>query len=179
MHGLICGQTMSGKTTLARKIAKQHRDAGRGILVLDPLYDEELTALADWSTDDPEKFLEVVFKNRNCTLVIDEGGQTIGRFAAHLERLATQSRHLGHMAVFISQRPMQISKTIRAQCGYLACFQVCGADAQGLADDFNAPALLSAPALLKGQYFMIRRFAAPVGGHIFGGNPPLIQEVKR
>lgn len=174
MHGLICGQTMSGKTTLARQIARQHAAAGRGVLVLDPLYDQELQQIADWSTDDPDEFLAVVFRNQNCTLIIDEGGQTIGRYAAHLERLATQSRHLGHIAVFISQRPMQISKTIRAQCGWLACFQVCAADAAGLSDDFNQPLLLQAPALHKGQYYMIRRFADPAAGHIFGGSPPAL-----
>lgn len=178
-HVLISGQTMSGKTTFARRLAREFAEAGRGVLVLDPLYDQELQDLSDWHTDDPDKFLKVVFKNQGCLLVIDEGVSGDKKYNLSLDRLATQSRHLGHQAIFISQRPMMISKTIRAQCGTLVCFQVCAADAKGLAEDFNAPLLYGAPSLLQGQYWKIRRFAQPVAGHIFGGTPPLCLEVKQ
>lgn len=178
MHGLIFGQTMSGKTTLARRIARQHAAAGRGVLVLDPLFDEELRQIADWSTDDPLLFLKTAWKNQNCTLVIDEGGEAIGRYGTLLEKLATQARHLGHMSIFISQRPVQLPLTLRDQCAWLAAFKIRTRDAERLAEDFDDPAILCARSFDKGQYVITKPFGVAAVGHIFGGAPPRLGDVE-
>lgn len=166
-HGLVVGQTEAGKSTLVKRLVAEQIRHGRLLLVLDPLYDQDFRDMADFSTDDPELFFQVAWKNKSCTLVIDEAGEMIGQHGRQLNKLATQSRHLGHTAIFITQRPALLSPTIRAQCSWLAAFCIAPKDADLLAGDFNAPALLEAPSFGPGDYLLCRRMKQPTKSNIF------------
>lgn len=148
---------MSGKTTMAKRLVKQKREmTNRGILVLDPCLDPEWGA--DYLTDDKAEFLRVVKENRSCDLVIDESGETIGRYAKEMAFLATRSRHYGHTSTFIAQRAAQIDRNVRDQCTTLILFSVYKADAQSLAETFNDDLLLGAAELEAGGCFIKERF---------------------
>jgi hypothetical protein len=147
---------MSGKTTLAKRLAVKSYQSGRAVLVLDPLRDPEWQA--DFITKDPLKYLDIVKKNKNCTLIVDEAGETCGQHDKEMRFLATQSRHWGHNAIFISQRANLVARTIRDNCATLFCFRVSDEDAKLLANDLVQPKLREANTLRQGEFFYAPRY---------------------
>lgn len=169
-HILISGQTLSGKTTTAKRLIKDtYLPKGRNVFVLDSLGDPFFTTHADYCTDDPAAFMRVLKANPNAAVFVDEGGETVGRYNQAMEKLATQFRHLGHNCHFISQRPVQLPLTIRANCSGLFLFSSCATDAKTLAEDFVCPDLLKATSLPQGRYLFKTRFGPMVEGNIFNG----------
>jgi len=166
-HILIAGQTMSGKTTFAKQLARQHRRAGRLILSLDPMLDPDLIELSDYHTTDPEDFLRVAGINTRATCIIDEGGETVGQFARPMFKLATQYRHIGHICLFLVQRPAQINPTIRGNTAAVAAFALNRKDAAALADEYNCPDLVQVQDFPAGRYIYKKRFQPPVLGRVF------------
>lgn len=152
MHVLILGITETGKTTLAFKLARMHKEAGHAVIVLDPDMRKEWNA--DFITDDPEKFLQVCKINMSAALFIDESGQTIGRYAGPMQWVATNSRKWGHKAHFISQRATQLDVLMRTQCSNIFLFKQSVSDSKILAAEFVCPALMEACNLKKGEYLM-------------------------
>jgi hypothetical protein len=148
---LIVGRTMTGKTTLAKRMAAKSHALGRAVLVLDPLLAPGWQA--DYVTDDPQKFLAIVKKNKRCTLIIDEAGETCGQHEKDMRWLATQSRHEGHNSIFLSQRANLVARTIRDNCATLCCFRVSVDDAKLLANDLASTDLLQANMLQQGEFF--------------------------
>lgn len=161
-HSLIIGMTMSGKTSLARKLVGEYQKNNISSLVLDPLEDPAWSqAGARWQTADGELFLQNVFRARNCAIFVDESGEAIGRYSGEMKKLATRSRHYGHNAHFISQRAVDIDKTIRDQCANLFCFRVSKKDAETLADEYGYEELLDCSRLEKGEFVKCGRFLQP------------------
>lgn len=158
-HTLIIGMTESGKTSLAKKLAQEYKSKGIEVLVLDPLGDP------GWEVekvyDDPEEYLEEVFKKRHCALFIDESGEMIGRYSGVMGKLATRSRHYGHNAHFIVQRCAQLDKTVRDQCSYIYLFRVSKKDSETLSDEYCQEALKSSATLDKLEFIMLARFKNP------------------
>lgn len=150
-HTLILGMTESGKTTLARKLARRYQHKGIPVLVLDPYRSSAWNA--DFLTDNPDSFLEVVKDSKSCALFIDEcGAFAESGFSDSLLWIATNSRHFGHNAHFITQRAQQISPTIRDQCSHLFLFKQSFDDSKLLTRNFATDELLAAPSLKKGEY---------------------------
>jgi hypothetical protein len=150
MHILILGITQTGKTTLAFKLAEEYHAAGVNVLVLDP--DKRSGWKADFLTDDPQEYLEVVKLNKSCALFIDESGQMIGRYAKEMAWLATNSRKWGHKAHFITQRASQLDPTVRNQCTTIFLFKQSLSDTKDLANEFVAEELEQAHTLEQGEY---------------------------
>jgi hypothetical protein len=154
--------TLSGKSSLAKQMIPVYKRRGILSLVCDPLGDPSWTkAGASYQTDDGAKFLDVVFKSKSCAIFIDESGEAIGRYAGEMKSLATRSRHYGHNAHFISQRAVDIDKTIRDQCGYLFCFRVSKKDAETLSDEYGYEELLQCSQLKQGEFIKCGRFHPP------------------
>lgn len=149
-HVLILGITESGKTTLAFKLARDYKNRGIRVFVLDP--DKRKEWNADFITDDAEYFVEACKVNQSCALFIDEGGVTIGRYAGSTQWLATNARKWGHKAHFISQRAQQIDPNVRNNCSSICLFKQSLDDAKILAREFAAPELVNAVSLKTGQY---------------------------
>ena len=118
-HNLILGMTESGKTTLAKELCLRLKARGISTLVLDSLSDPGWEA--DFITENPDEFLSVYFdpNTRYCAAFIDEAGDYAGRYDWAMVKSATRGRHWGHMNFYISQRGIQIARTIRDQCSNL------------------------------------------------------------
>lgn len=156
--------TESGKTTLAKELARRARLNGRAVIVLDPMHDNWN---ADFQTDDVSTFLRVFWESQSCDVFIDESGDAIGRYNDAMIRTATKGRHWGHKVHYITQRGAQLSMTVRAQCSRIFLFSIWPDDAKAMAASFNQPALLEAANLGKGDYIYYRRFGAIQRGNIF------------
>lgn len=164
MHKLILGITGSGKTHLCKTLAKKYKEAGYGVLVLDPMVDPDWTC--DFKTKNKDEFLHVVKTNKNCKLFIDESGQEIGRYNQEMFFLATQARHWGHISHFISQRAQSVNKTVRDQCSELYAFRQSKTDADILAGDFAQEKLKDLCKLKKYEFLKCSNFEEPVLGRL-------------
>lgn len=147
---------MSGKTTLAKKLAKKASESGRCVLVYDPIRDPEWQA--DYITANMADFLKVAKLNKNCTLFIDESSTACGQHDRESHWLATQARHWGHQSNFIAQRPNQVAKNIRDNCDKLFCFRISPSDAKLYADEWCFPEILDSPNLAQGEFLFLPRF---------------------
>ena len=166
--------TESGKTTLAKAIAKAQIDSKeRGVIVLDPLGSKWA---CDYQTQSATEFLRAVWANVDCDVFIDEAGSAIGHYNRLMEELATQGRHYavrngvyggGHNCYFICQRAKMISPTVRTQCRVLFAFHQAREDAEILAREYGYEVLLSCPDLAQGEYFKVQRFTGVTKGRIF------------
>ncbi len=159
---------MSGKTTLAKLLIPIYQRNNIKTVVLDPLQDP--TWNADFQTDDNDTFLQTMYQSRSCALFVDESGSAIGRYSGSMAVVATQSRHLGHKAHFITQRPSQLDKTIRDQCSTLFLFCVSKKDAITLADEFGYDEILRACKFRQGECLKITRFQKPIFMNVFTGS---------
>jgi DNA helicase HerA-like ATPase len=168
-HTLISGMTDCGKSTMAKRLAAKYKKAGIRVYVLEPKGDPGFSA--DFQTPDPELFLQKVESSRDCLTIVDESGDPdiCGTYAPAMVRIATQYRGLGHPAMFISQRPAQLNKTIRANCGNLFVFKQMGDDAETLAKFYGRREILDAMKFQQGEYLFIPAYGEPVRGNVFAG----------
>jgi hypothetical protein len=158
--------TESGKTTLAKRLCARYKYNGVPVVVLDSLNDPEWQA--DFQTTDPDEFLRVFWGSRRCACFIDEAGDAVGRFNTVMQRTATRGRHWGHSVHYISQRGVQLSPTVRDQCGHLFLLTTSVADGKVHANEWNQPTLLTCNTLLRGNYFHCTRFGQLERGSLFG-----------
>ncbi len=157
-HTLIIGQTMSGKSTLAKILCRGLVRAGIPCLVLDPLLDRDWkTYGAAWVTDNPDLFYEYARKNRSCALFLDESADTIGRNPGRLQWFATQARHWGHSSIFMAQRLTQLTPTVRDQCATLYVFACSRRDLETIAEERDRSEILQRQ-LQRGECWRIRNF---------------------
>lgn len=163
-HSLILGQTESGKTCLGKQLAGAHLQAGKLVLVLDPMNDPGWPAT--YKTTDPQVFLEYVWANQSAHVFIDESGKMVGRYDDEMERTATEGRHFGHSLYYLSQRGAQLNTTVRSQCRHLFLFQMHLDDCKQLAKDFNSPELLKASTLPQFEFFHAQRFKPVERGRV-------------
>ena len=157
--------TQSGKTTLAKRLINQYKNDGTLSIVLDPLSDPEWGA--SFVTANNDEFLKAMITSRSCALFVDESGAAIGRYAGAMQKVATQSRHWGHKAHFITQRVTQLDPLIRGQCSTLFLFRVTKRDALAMADEFGQDILKEAHTLAQGECFKVGHYSDPVRFKIF------------
>jgi len=157
-HTLILGMSESGKTTLARNLAKVYKSQGWCVIVLDPLKDPQWQA--DFITADQDEFLEVFWASRKCMVFIDEGGKSVGQYEKAMQECFTTGRHWGHSCHLIAHKGTQLAPVVRDQCRYLFLF--CSSIKEGklLADEFNKPELQECNKLLQGEYIHASKFGA-------------------
>jgi hypothetical protein len=159
-HALISGTTLSGKTTLAKQLAHHYKEAGFGIIVLDPMCDPEWPVHDEMGfiTDDPDEFLEAFWDNKECMVFIDEAGESAGHYDKPMITTATRGRHWGHTCHYLSQRPALLSKSIRSNCHKLHMFAANIDDSKELSKEFCCPELLNAVNLRQGEFYSGGRF---------------------
>jgi hypothetical protein len=145
MHVAIIGMTGTGKTHLAKTFCAAFKNSGRGTLVLDPMYEDGWEC--DDKTGDFGEFWYLVWENKNCAVFVEEAGQTMNRHDFNADRLATQTRHRGHVMHFMAQRGAQLSPTVRGQCTEFYIFRSRKADCKVYADDFDRPEIMEAAQL--------------------------------
>lgn len=157
-HVLILGMTLSGKSTLAKKMAERYTEKN-GVLVYDPLGDPTWPlGEGDVRTSDPDEFLEIFWASRGCAVFIDEAGDVAGQHDKDFQKTATRGRHWGHRCHYLSQRGTMINRTIRDQCSQLFLFATALEDCKVHAKEWNRAELLDASKLRQGEYFHVSRF---------------------
>lgn len=174
-HTMIVGQTESGKTIAAKKLACDQIKKGYACLILDPIKDPEWYDIIGgepdkvhkrgFVTDDPYLFDYMVWKSQHCFLIIDEAGEHAGHNDKQFFPWATRSRHYGHSAVFIAQRAQLIAPTIRNQCRFLLMFNQSMTDADILSKEFNKLELKQG-ALPQFAYYYACRFKPVIKGKV-------------
>jgi len=89
---------------------------------------------------------------------IDESGQVFndGNDLTYAW-FATRSRHYGHSVTFISQRAMQIPRTMRDQCSRLYLFTSSRYDGKLHAEEWNKDELETCTSLPKMHFFIADR----------------------
>ena len=134
-------------------IAKEAGSGGVPVLVLDPSCAR--WPQADFVTADTDEYIEMVFSNSRCLLIIDEAAEAIGRAQSKDDqnrvKLATRTRHHGHNAIFISQDAVTINSTIRRQCEKLWCFRQSYPSIKTLSQHFANDGIMAATSLKKGE----------------------------
>lgn len=173
---------MSGKTTLAKILAKHYRDNGVSTYVLDPFRDPGWGSPSEQHriTSDPEEFLACIRnpESRQLALFMDEGGETVGHYAGAMRWPATMGRHHGHKSHFITQAPQQLDPVIRAQCSQAFIFRVNQSAMKILADEYCQPEILKAGELAKGEFIYVGRFAAPRRARVDWASMSIVEVTK-
>ena len=139
-----------GKTTLALKMAQKYKANNIPLIVLDPIKLNRWNA--DYITDNPNDFVNVVFKNTRCALFIDESGEAVGRYGGAMKIIATKSRQWGHNAHFITQRAQDLDKTMRYQCTNIFVFRLPVDDGKILDSTYAVTGFRECANLFCGEY---------------------------
>jgi len=142
MHTLICGVTMSGKTTLAHKFAKELAAKGQTIIVFDPVMTP--TAAGSWPEntilfDDEHDFFDYLIQpdvNR-AHIFVDESADVFNLSKPWNNWLLTRGRHFGFSVFLIAQRPKMLPPTVRNQCGRAYVFRLAKDDLKEIGADFG------------------------------------------
>ena len=165
-HVLILGQTLSGKSTLAKKLAADYKNKGIGVIVHDPVGDPEWNA--DFATANASEFFSIYNESRRCAVFFDEAGETCENYRPEITKTATRGRHRGHRNHYIAQRGTLILRTVRDQCSSLFLFSSGLEDCKIHAAEWNAPEIREyGPFLETGEYFYKQRMKKLVRGHLF------------
>jgi GTPase SAR1 family protein len=152
-HFLVVGLTGTGKTTLLVNLSNDLIDAKMPVAVLDPHLEERWDV--DYLTDSPSDFLSYAKQTRiPHILIIEEAGETIGRYGGDMNWFATQARHGGHIVLFCAQRTSQVDPTTRNNCRNLIAFEQNPKDAQLLYETFNNRLLLKSADLKIGEFIV-------------------------
>lgn len=114
---------------------------------------------------DTDEFIDIVFDNDRCLVVVDEAGEAIGRAQSrdteHRIKLATRTRHRGHSVFFIGQRLNLLPPAIRSQCEAAYVFrQNSRREIMLLAEEFGEHAK-KVDRLAKGQCLYLSTFGTP------------------
>lgn len=164
MHTLMVGMSGSGKSTLAKMMARRLKAKGKCVAILDPLGDPAFDA--DFRTKDSEEFLAYAKSHRDCFLMVDEGGQAIGRYNQPMEWLATTGRHCGHLSTFIIQGCTQLSPIVRGQCSTCFLFACAPQNAEIISMEYNEEKLTEIPRLNQFEFVQVSRFKGLKKGKI-------------
>lgn len=159
MHTLICGVTMSGKTTLAHAVANALAIEGHNIIVYDPV--GTATAVGNWPKsavifDDEQEFFDYLTRPDvfHAHIFIDEAGDVFSAQKRENLWLLTRGRHFGFFVYLIAQRPKMILPSARNQCGLAYVFRLAVDDLKEIGKDYGFSDL-DKNSLDKGDFLML------------------------
>jgi len=142
MHALISGVTQSGKTTLARELARALAARGQNVIVFDPV--GTATAGGGWPKgaiifDESAEFFEYIERPdvKGAHVFIDEAADFFGVGDKHNFWLLTRGRHFFLHIYLIAQRPKMLAPSVRGQCGVAYVFRLACEDADEIGRDFG------------------------------------------
>jgi hypothetical protein len=141
-HTLICGVTESGKTTLAREIARRMGVREHNMIVFDPV--GTATAGGDWPKsaiifNDIDKFTDYVERDdvRHAHVFVDESADVFSHSQKDNHWMLRRGRHKGLQFFLIAQRPKMLPPNVRTQCSICYCFRLALDDLKEIAADFG------------------------------------------
>lgn len=163
MHVLFCGVTESGKTTLARAVARDLHASGQNVIIYDPVGTN--TAGGGWPVgegailfSDFGEFAEYVSRDdvRGAHLFIDEAGDHFGVGNKENHWLLTRGRHFFLYVYLIAQRPKMLAPTARTQCSRTYAFRMAPEDMREVfADNGHAPPEKNQKPLDQGDFYVL------------------------
>lgn len=174
VHTLICGVTMTGKTTLARKISRGLLARGHRVIVRDPL--GTATAGGGWGDGavifgpgEDAAFWDYVARDdvSGAHIFIDEAGDFFGVGDKDNFWLLTRGRHFWLQVYLLCQRPKMLAPTVRSQCGYLYFFRLSRDDTKEIVQDFGHDAAVFEPLDTGDYYMLVSGSSAIARGNVF------------
>lgn len=156
----IFGRKRSGKTTLAKELAKViWRTQRRYAIVLDPNNDRwEANAMV---YTQPEAFLEAFERSRSCEAIIDEAAITINR-ARDFMGCFTQGHHYGHNTTVIGHSGADLLPGMRNQFDRLFLFRQPASAAEVWRDIFANDGVLRCATLGQYEFLDVDLFRDPI-----------------
>lgn len=159
-RGGIFGISLSGKTTLAKKISRLYAIQFKmPSLVLDPFKEEwgdHATATAD-----EEKFWKTVWETRKMLVIVDESASTIRR-ERKLIPVFTALRHLDHKLLVIGHHGSDLLPVMRDQLDTIYLFRQNEKSAKAWVEKFADERIGQSTSLNQYEYLYCRNFHAPV-----------------
>lgn len=141
-HSLIIGVTESGKTTLARSLARNLAKRKQNVIVYDPV--RTPTAGGDWPKsavifDDEREFWKYLNRDDvgHSHIFVDEAGDLFNMAKPENFWLLTRGRHYGFFVYCMCQRPKMIAPSVRFQCATCYMFRLAHSDASEISKDFG------------------------------------------
>jgi hypothetical protein len=133
MHSIICGSTLTGKTTLALILAREAKKRG----IKSMAYDTKRAGYCcDIICESLNRFLDIAQASNNMMLFVDDCISVLRSNDPRHRWLTAEARHRGHSVVLIGQRYKNIPKTNRDNCETLWMFRQSLADCKEIAGDF-------------------------------------------
>lgn len=165
-HGAIIGLTSSGKTFLARSLARGFMQAkfpskGFRVMALRKRRETWEPSECDYQTSDPEEFIKayqaqarINWENGTHTVAFLElSDADAAKYDKRFRKLFTEGRHDGFRFFYLAQRGAMVHPDVRENCVSLYLF-TCGGDAaKTWAEEFCDKELLKA-ATLPARVFM-------------------------
>lgn len=159
MHGIICGVTQTGKTTLAHALAQAFAEQGANIIVYDPVGTE--TSRGKWPASavlfsDEQEFFEYLARDdvSNAYVFIDEAGEIFTTQKRENLWLLTRGRHFGFSVFMIAQRPKMILPSARTMAGICYLFRLASDDMRDIGKDFGFSGL-DKEILDRGEFLIL------------------------
>ncbi len=132
MHILIVGNTMSGKSNLAKSFASQKQN----VIVFDPLKSNGWpNSIAKFS--DPDLFFKTIKQSSDAHIFCDEAKILWDADKKEADRLLYNRRHQGLLVYLIAQRTRMIPPNGRNQCSRVFAFRQQKDDADILAQEYT------------------------------------------
>jgi len=133
MHTIICGTTLTGKTTMALILARESKKKG----IMSMVYDTKGSGYCcDIVCKSMNRFLDIAMESNNLMLFVDDCITVLKSNDPRHRWLTAESRHRGHSVVLIGQRYKNIPKTNRDNCEELWMFRQSLSDCKEIAGDF-------------------------------------------
>jgi DNA helicase HerA-like ATPase len=167
-HAGYFGATQTGKTTLARHIARGLAARGHRIVVFDPVM--TATYGGGWPEsaeifDDYDRLAKNLGSGP-AHVFVDEAGEVFGVSEKDRHWIATRGRHYGFSLHLIAQRPKQVAPNVRGQLARAYLFRLAVDDAREISADLghNLPTLPQE----AGGYIMLRSDSSTIAvGNVF------------
>jgi molybdopterin-guanine dinucleotide biosynthesis protein len=158
--GGIFGPKLSGKTTLARSISREYwRVHHIRTLVLDPNQDMDFGPQA-LNTPDEEKFWGMVWKSRDCLIVVEEAAATIRR-ERDLVPVFTRIRHQHHKLLVVGHSGTDLLPVMRQQVDVIYLFRQNEESALIWSKTFCDVRLIEATKLGQYEFIRLEMFGEP------------------
>jgi nucleoside-triphosphatase THEP1 len=156
----IFGTTLSGKTTLAKRISLEFFNRYQiKSLVLDPFAE-------NWGNhalvlSDEEKFWEMVWKAQGYLIIVDEAGLTINR-DKDLKSVFTRLRHNHNKLLVVGHSSSDLLPVMRQSLDTLYLFRHSKKSAAVWAEVFTEERLLAAEDLQQYEFLRCQLYHKPV-----------------